>query len=363
MRKQRKKEHVENYFKSTYEGDNLLGDIFLHHNSLPDLNFEDISSKTNFLGREIDYPIIINAMTGGAEFASEINRDLARLACEYNSPMAVGSQTIALCESDDCECINSFKIARDNMKDGIIIANLSGSASVDEVKAALEIVSGDAIQLHLNPAQEIVMLEGERDFTGVLSNIEKIVKSIDKPVIVKEVGFGISREVAKRLYEVGVENIDISGFGGTNFIEIEDIRYNNMDFTELYSWGIPTALAILEAREVSEDLKIIASGGIKNSLDIVKALVLGGDVVGISGELLSFLVHGGYDGAKSYLEALTYKLKVIMLLMGKENIEELKKSDYKITGRFNIKKPRFHFEISVFYWPLFFLGFKKSESS
>ena len=332
MDKNRKKENVENYLRTTYKGDTLLGDVFLHHNSLPELNFEDIDTSSIFLGKTIDYPIIINAMTGGSEFAQEINRELSLLAKEFNIPMAVGSQAIALCEDDGCR--ESFKITRDNVtEDGIIIANLSGQASLEEAKIALDIVDGDALQLHLNPAQQIVMADGDRNFKGVLKNIETIVKGIDKPVIVKEVGFGISKDVATKLYDVGVRNIDVSGTGGTNFIEIENIRHNTMDFSELYSWGVPTALAIIQCRQLPKDLNIIASGGIKNSIDIVKALVLGGNIVGISGELLLYLLHGGYDNSKNYLEDLIYKMKIMMLLLGKQNIEELKTANYKITGK------------------------------
>ena len=332
MDKNRKKENVENYLRTTYKGDTLLGDVFLYHNSLPELNFEDIDTKSTFLGRIIDYPIIINAMTGGSDFAHEINGELSLLAKEFNIPMAVGSQTIALCEEEGCR--ESFRIARKNVsEDGIIIANLSGQASLEDAKMALDIVQGDAIQLHLNPARQIVMVDGNRDFKGILKNIETIVKGIDKPVIVKEVGFGISKEVASQLYNVGVRNIDISGSGGTNFIEIENIRYNAMDFSELYSWGVPTALSLIECRELPDDLNIIASGGIRDSIDIVKALVLGGDIVGISGELLMYLLHGGYENAKNYLEKLIYKMKVMMLLLGKENIQELRNSNYKITGK------------------------------
>ena len=331
MRKQRKKEHVENYLRTTYRGDTLLGDVFLQHNALPNLRLEDIDTRTTFLGKNVDYPIIINAMTGGSEFTQEINRDLSLLAKEFNIPMAVGSQTIALCEEEECR--NSFRVVRDNIsKDGIVIANLNARASLEEVKLAIDIIEADAIQLHLNPAQEVVMLEGDRDFTGILNNIENIVKELDKPVIIKEVGFGISKEVATKLYDVGVRHIDISGFGGTNFIEIENIRFNNIDFSDMYSWGIPTALALVKCRELPKDLDLIASGGIRDSIDIIKALVLGGNMVGISGELLSYLLHGGYEGAKDYLEAIIYKIKILMLLLGKQNIEELKDTDYKIVG-------------------------------
>jgi len=332
MRRIRKREHVENYLRATYRGDTLLGDVFLEHNALPDLSVEDIDTQTTFLGKKVDYPIIINAMTGGTDFSREINRELSLVAKTFNIPMAVGSQTIALFEDEICK--DSFRVVRENIgEDGIVIANLNAQASLEDVGHALEMIDADAIQLHLNPAHEMVMLEGDRDFRGVLNNIEKLVKNVEKPIIVKEVGFGISKKVAQKLYDIGVKYIDVSGAGGTNFIEIENMRYNSIDLSDIYSWGIPTALSIIECRQVSKELNLIASGGIRTSMDIVKALALGGDMVGISGEILSYLLHGGYENAKTYLETTLHKMKILMLLMGKRNIEELKNSDYRITGK------------------------------
>ncbi|HLS52386.1 MAG TPA: type 2 isopentenyl-diphosphate Delta-isomerase [Tissierellaceae bacterium] len=332
MRKQRKREHVENYLKTSYEGDNLFNNIFLQHNALPELNLIDIDTGTEFLGKEISYPIIINAMTGGTEFTRDINKDLSLLAREFNIPMAVGSEDILLCENDACR--DSFRIVRENVgPEGVVMANLNGLASLDDVKEAIDVIEADAIQIRLNPAQELARTEGEREFTGILKNIENIVQNIDKPVIVKEVGFGISKDVAERLYNVGVRYIDVSGHGGTNFIEIENLRNINMDLGELYSWGVPTALSLIKCRELPDDLKLIASGGIRTSLDIVKSIILGAKVVGISGEILRYLVHGGYDNTKRYLDETVYKLKMIMLLLGKRNMEELKDTDYKIYGK------------------------------
>ncbi len=332
MREKRKKEHVENYLRTTYRGNTLLGDVFIEHNALPNLSLDQIDTSTSFLGKTVDYPIIINAMTGGTDFSWEINKKLAELAKIFKIPMAVGSQTIALCEDEKCQ--DSFKIVRETIGDkGVVIANLNAQASLGEVKRAVDMIKADAIQLHLNPAQEIVMLEGDKDFKGVLSNIKNIVQNLDKPVIVKEVGFGISRGVAKKLYDVGVRHIDISGFGGTNFIEIENIRYNDIDFSDLYDWGIPTAVSIIQTRNVAKDFNLIASGGIRESIDIMKALVIGGNMVAISGEILSFLLHGGYDNARDYLEATIYKLKILMLLSGARNLEALRAIDYKLTGR------------------------------
>lgn len=323
---------MENYLKTSYEGDNLFNNIFLQHNALPELNLIDIDTGTEFLGKEISYPIIINAMTGGTEFTRDINKDLSLLAREFNIPMAVGSEDILLCENDACR--DSFRIVRENVgPEGVVMANLNGLASLDDVKEAIDVIEADAIQIRLNPAQELARTEGEREFTGILKNIENIVQNIDKPVIVKEVGFGISKDVAERLYNVGVRYIDVSGHGGTNFIEIENLRNINMDLGELYSWGVPTALSLIKCRELPDDLKLIASGGIRTSLDIVKSIILGAKVVGISGEILRYLVHGGYDNTKRYLDETVYKLKMIMLLLGKRNMEELKDTDYKIYGK------------------------------
>ncbi len=332
MRSTRKKEHIENYLKTSFQGDTLLGDIFLEHNALPSLNFNDIDTSMTFLGRKIDYPILINAMTGGSSLTQEINRDLSNLAKEFNIPMAVGSQTIALDDEEE-DAKESFRIVREVIgKDGIVISNLSAHASLEQARQAIELVNGDAIQLHLNPAQELVMEEGDRAFKGVIDCIEDIVKNLGKPVIVKEVGFGISQEVAQRLYDVGVRSIDVSGYGGTNFIEIENLRNHACDFTELYSWGIPTAASIINCRKLPKDLNVIASGGIRNSMDIVKSIALGSHLVGISGELLAYLVHGGYANAKDYLEAMICKIKILMLLLGKQNIDDLRSTNYKVTG-------------------------------
>jgi isopentenyl-diphosphate delta-isomerase len=331
MRKARKKEHVENYLRTSFKGDNLLSDVYLPHNALPELNFNDIDTSLVFLGKKIDYPILINAMTGGSEFSEEINRDLSNIAKDFNIPMAVGSETIVL---EEKEAEKSFRVVRDTIGDeGIVIGNIGGLSSPEDAKIAIDILRADALQIHLNVAQELVMDEGDRDFKGVLKNIESIVNSVEVPVIVKEVGFGISYDVAKKLYDVGVRLIDVSGYGGTNFIEIENLRNPSMDFTELYSWGIPTAASIIQVRKLPDDLSIIASGGIRTSMDIIKSIVLGADIAGISGEILSYLVHGGLLNAKEYMDNTIYKLKVIMLLLGKKDLKELREVDYKLTGK------------------------------
>ncbi len=331
MRKYRKREHIENYLRSSYTGNPLFDDVLLVHNSLPECDFYEVDTSTMFLNKKINFPLMINAMTGGSEFTEDINRELSLIAKEFNLPMAVGSQTLAM---EDKDAIKSYQIVRENMKDGIVLGNLSGRATVDEAKFAVEMIGADGLQIHLNPAQELAMDEGDRTFRGILTNIEKIVASLDVPVIVKEVGFGMSKEVVKRLYDSGVRIVDVSGYGGTNFMEVENLRNPENDLSELYSWGIPTAMSVIGAKSLElDDLQIISSGGVRNSLDIAKSIAIGADMVAISGEILSYLIHGGYEYTMQYLAGLIYKTKIVMTLTGSKNIEELKETKYFITGR------------------------------
>ena len=331
MRKYRKTEHIENFLLSTYVGDPLFSDIFLYNDSLPEINYDEIDTSLNFLNKKVKFPLMINAMTGGSDLSEEINRSLANVAAEYDLPMAVGSQTIAL---EDKDSRKSFEIVREIIKDGIVISNLSGFASTEDAKLAVDLLRADAIQIHLNPAQELVQVEGERNFCGILNNIEEIVKTSEVPVIVKEVGFGMSQKTVKKLHDVGVKYVDISGFGGSNFFEIENLREPNADISDLFSWGIPTALSLIETKKLAyDDMYLIASGGIKTSVDIVKSLCIGADMTAISGEILSYIVRGGYEYTLRYIDGLMEKTKMLMMLNGAKNISEPQKVDYKVTGK------------------------------
>lgn len=330
MRSTRKIEHIENYLKTEYVGDTLFSDVFIQHNALPNLDMNDISTKTNFLDKILDFPLMINSMTGGAEISYGINSDLGELSKEFNIAMATGSEKVAL---EKTETASSFEVVREKNPDGVVISNLNANESLEEAQNAVDLINADALQLHLNPAQELAMEGGDRNFKGTLDNIGYIVEKLSVPVIVKEVGFGISRSNAEDLYEVGVRYIDIAGAGGTNFLEIEDLRGMDTDYTDLYEWGSPTAYVLETYRGLPDDLTIIASGGIKTSLDLAKALVMGADIVAISGEILNYLLHGSKDYASDYIEKLIYKVKIIMLLLGAANIDDLHEVDYRVTGR------------------------------
>ena len=332
MRKYRKREHVENYLKTDYRGDPLFNDMYLPHISLPELSVDEIDTSTTYLGREVHFPLMINAITGGTEFAENINSDLAELAKRFDLPMAVGSETIAM---EDDEAVESFEVVREIVgENGIVLGNMNGNLTVDEAKKAVDIIRADALQIHLNPAQELAMEEGDRDFRGTEERIRAVNEALDVPVLVKEVGFGMDASVVEKLYDLGIRHVDISGYGGTNFFEVENLRYFNSDMTELYGWGIPTAYALHEAVALGKkDLHITASGGIRSGLDLVKCMILGADMCAISGEILKYIVHGGVDYASVYLNDLMEKTKIVMVLVGAKNLEELRQVKWKATGR------------------------------
>ena len=331
MRQERKREHVESYLKTEYVGDNLFEDIYIENNSLPGINFEEIDTRVSFLGKTVDFPLMINAMTGGTEELSSINEDLARIARDLNIPMAVGSQTVGL---DYPECRQSFGIARDILgEEGVLIGNLSANKSLEELQEASSMIDADAMQLHLNVAQEMFMDEGDRDFSHIEKNIEYLVKNYDKPIIIKEVGFGISAEVSKKLTNIGVKYIDVAGAGGTNFIEIEDMRNMDKDFSDMYYWGIPTAKALMDCKRENPDAFYISSGGINTADNVIKSFILGASFTALSGEVLRYLMHGGFDEAKKYVESTIEKSKIIMMLLGVKKIEDLKNVNYTLTGR------------------------------
>jgi isopentenyl-diphosphate delta-isomerase len=329
QRAARKDEHIEMFLKTFRSGNNGFQDVVLQNNALPETNFGDVSTECHFLRKIIGMPMMINAMTGGTDYTYRLNRQLALLAREFCIPIAVGSQAVALQKESSC---NSFQIVRRLYPQGIVIANLSAGSSYEDICQAVEMISADAIQLHLNVPHEISMKEGERCFAGILQNIQENICRLKIPVIVKEVGFGISYETARKLYHAGVKYIDIGGRGGTNFIDIEAARNPGMDYSFLRHWGISTAQSLLECRNVSRDLTLICSGGLTKGEEICKALVMGAGLTGISGLVLKALLEEGYDAAKARIAHIQHQLKVIMLLLGAGEIEKLSKTTYLLKG-------------------------------
>lgn len=309
--------------------------LTLIHNALPEIALRDIDTSTHFLGKHLDVPILISSMTGGYEDAERINGALSTLSAKYGAAMAVGSQRQAL---ENKRFHNSFKIARKENPTGIIFANigavevahLGAKGKIGKIKILIDLIEADALIVHLNPLQELMQPEGTSDFKGVLSGIEQCVKSLGVPIIAKEVGAGISKVVAKKLLESGVLVIDVAGAGGTSWAGVEILRQKKKDRRMLepfWDWGIPTVEALLQVRELKESMTfgLIASGGIRNGLDIAKSIALGADLTGIAKPLISVFMNNGEKELQRTMEDFITQLRYSMFLTGSQNLPALAK--------------------------------------
>lgn len=329
-RAKRKWEHIQHALAIGQEGLTGLEDIAFIHQSLPGIGVEHVELNTAIGGLNLGSPIFINAMTGGGgERTEKINRDLSIAAKETGMAMAVGSQMSALKNREEEQ---TYRIIREENPDGIVMANLGGEATVDEAKRAVEMLGADALQIHLNVIQELVMPEGDRDFSDTLKRIEKIVSEIHIPVIVKEVGFGMNKETVAQLASVGVTAVDVSGWGGTNFAKIENNRRARL-LNVFNDWGISTAVSIIEAKQSSGKMTIISSGGIQTSLDIAKSIALGANMVGIAGFFLKVLMKGGIEALVSEAKQLHEELIMIMTALGAKTIQDLQQAPLIIKGQ------------------------------
>lgn len=296
---------------------------------MPELDFDSIDLSQEFLGKKLQYPLLINAMTGGTDLGAEINRSLAATAREFGLAMAVGSQHIALAEPARKA---SFAVVREANPHGVIIANVSASARPEEALRAIDMIEADGLQLHLNVPQELAMREGERNFEGILDNISQIAALCPVPIIAKEVGFGLCKESVSLLFNAGITRFDCGGQGGTNFITIEDLRQGCFA-RELDGWGLPTAVSLAEIVSLHLPVQLIASGGIRTAVDAAKAICLGAQMVGMAGPLLKILMHQGPDSLTTYLQEWIYRIKAVFLMTGSRNIESLHQKPLLILGQ------------------------------
>jgi isopentenyl-diphosphate Delta-isomerase len=329
-RSKRKWDHIQYALTTGQSRDTGFDDITFIHQSLPDSSIKQVSLKTMVGELSLSSPLFINAMTGGGgERTEEINRQLAIIASETRVAMAVGSQMSSIKNSSE---ISTYKIVRKENSKGIIFANLGSEASVDQALQAVDMLEANALQIHLNTIQELTMPEGDRDFTGALRRIEDIVKKIPVPVIVKEVGFGMSRETVKKLTQVGISIVDVGGFGGTNFAKIENERRNRL-LSFFNSWGIPTVVSIAEVKGSFPDLTVLGSGGVQSSLDVVKALSLGASAVGLAGYILKVLLEEGIEESMTEIEEIKKEIGYLMTALGSTTIKDLQKAPLVIEGK------------------------------
>lgn len=280
--------------------------------ALPEIDLADVDTSLALFGRTLRAPILISCMTGGTADARRINSVLARVAQEYGLAMGLGSGR-ALLEQPDL--IDTFEV-RPIAPDVLLFANL-GAVQLNkgygaaECRRLVEMLRADALVLHLNALQEAVQPEGDTNFRGLLKRIGQVCEELTTPVIVKEVGWGIAADEVEALFAVGVDAVDVAGAGGTSWTEVERYRISERWRANVAAafagWGIPTAECLREARRVNRDGIVFASGGIRGGLDIVKALALGADLVGIAGPFLRAADEGygaASDLAREYIEVL-----------------------------------------------------------
>lgn len=304
--------------------------IRLVHRSLPETRCDAIDIRTQIASVGLPSPLFINAMTGGSESVTEINENLAILARETGMAMAVGSQHAAL---RDESVRQSYQVVRQHNRDGVIIANIGAGVPVDYAARAVEMLEASILQVHVNAPQELVMPEGDRDFTGWLDQIARIVDSAKVPVVVKEVGFGMSRETALQLQNIGVQAIDVGGRGGTNFVWIENQRRAEQTFDYLQGWGLSTVESLLEVSSLRDEMTVIASGGIRNPLDAIKCLALGAEAVGMAGYVLRLLHTEGLKAAIQTLQSWHEHVRAICTMLGCQTIAELRTVPLVVQGR------------------------------
>ena len=327
-RTSRKNDHIQFALQTGQSGHNGFDDVLFVPNCIPQTKFDQISLMTTFGGLKLSSPIVINAMTGGAEETFEINRRLALLARDANLAMAVGSQMAAI---KNQKVTDSYSIVRKVNPHGIIFANLGSEASISQAMQAVDMIEADALQIHLNVMQELIMPEGDRDFRGVLERISEIAQALPCPVFVKEVGFGVSWESAKELASTGISGLDIGGSGGTNFALIENKR-RQIALDMLNNWGMTTVQSLLEMSFLQEPLDIMATGGITDGGQVAKALTLGASAVGMAGFFLRLVTSFNEEEALRLVHNLENELRVVMTALGAGSINELRKSPVVITG-------------------------------
>ena len=326
----RKSEHVRVVLEKDVRFRNKTSgfeDYAFVHCALPEMNLEDVTTEVAFLGRRLSFPLMVSGMTGGYAGALEINRRLAEVCQAELVGMGVGSQR-QMMEND--AYLESFRVVRKTAPDIPVVGNI-GAVQVAEMKDFCRVqrmvatIEADGLAVHLNPLQEVLQPEGEARFSGVLKGIERLVQVIGVPVVVKEVGCGISEDVARKLVGVGVAYVDVAGAGGTSWAGIESYRGAEAFLTEVFwDWGIPTAQSLEMVSRV-EGVRVIASGGINNGMAMAKALALGAELCGAARPLLRSLMRNDEkaNGLVSVLNEWRKTLKTVMFLTGSRCVQDL----------------------------------------
>ncbi|MCI4434684.1 MAG: type 2 isopentenyl-diphosphate Delta-isomerase [Euryarchaeota archaeon] len=320
---------------------NYWDDIYLIHNAMPEINYDNISTETYFYRRNLKYPIIIESMTGGFPQAKVINENIAKVASELQIGMGVGSQRVLL---KNRELMDTFSVIRD-YDIPLRIANIGAPQLIeqhhekavndDELSFIMNTLDAHFLDIHFNFLQEVVQPEGDKRASGIEMRLKDICSKF--PVIAKETGAGIDFDIALRLKRAGVMAIDVSGVSGTSFAAVEHYRAKEINDKirerlglTYWDWGIPSPYSVIRTKGLG--VKIISSGGIRNGLDVARSLVIGADLVGMAGHVLKYAKEG-YKPLLDEMQSIVEELKAAMFLTGSKSVDSLKNKKYIVIGR------------------------------
>ena len=328
MIEDRKLEHIKICLeKDVKSSHNYWDDVVIKHHTIPRVDYEDVELGVEFLGRKLNYPIIIDAMTGGHRIAKKINENIAKAAEELGIGIAVGSQRSAI-ENPNLE--DTYSVVRD-YEIPLRLGNLGApqfalNYGEDEIKRAMDMIDAHAMEIHFNYLQESVQPEGDRVVGNLLDKLKPLAQKY--PLMAKETGAGFDRGSAEKLINIGFKAIDVSGVSGTSFAAVEYYRGGKYGKT-FWDWGLPSPYAILKLRDLN--VPIVGSGGIRNGLDVAKAIALGATVVGMAGSVLPYATRSA-QAVVEKMEDVVTELKIAVFLAGASNLKELGNADYVVTG-------------------------------
>jgi isopentenyl-diphosphate Delta-isomerase len=300
--------------------------VDLPYRALPESDLREVELETTFLGRSLRAPVLIGAMTGGAGLSRRINMNLATAAEELGVGLMLGSQRVML---EDPRLVESFAV-RHLAPSTLVLGNLGVAQlrrgyGAAEIVQAIEAVEADGLALHTNALQEAMQADGDTDFRGLVTKLHEIVPAVSYPLVLKEVGHGLSAEVARSVAGAGFAALDVAGAGGTSWARVEQlVRHGEVRHPDIAEWGIPTAAAIRQVNAALPDARLVASGGIRTGLDAAKALTLGADVVALALPLLAPALDSA-AAVVAALETLIGELRAAMHCAGARTVEELRR--------------------------------------
>lgn len=338
MLEQRKADHIRINLEEDVSFDRLTTGLERYrfiHQALPELNLAEIDLNTSFFGKPLKSPLLISSMTGGTERAHIINRSLAAAAQEAGIAMGLGSMRAAL---EDTSLAQSFLVVRPVAPDILLFANLGAvqlnyGYTADHCRRAVEMVEADALFLHFNALQEALQPEGETNFAGLLDKIEAVCKRLKVPVVAKEVGWGFSEDIARRLADVGIAAFDVAGAGGTSWSQVEMYRAASEARRRVAAtfrdWGIPTAESIQMVRRGAPLLPIVASGGLRNGLEVAKTIALGAHLAGMAGPFLKAAVVST-EAVLETVAVIVAELRTAMFCINAASLDKLRDTPYLV---------------------------------